>query len=120
MPLAPTDRPGRLPTTSSAVVATTRHVAANLLTVRTVGVTLPPQRPKAGNSWLAQWGAGLMYRFRFQVIFTAAALTLLAVVGPAVRAAPAPSVSGGGVVSGPLGTRSQLGITVSGAGGHLL
>ncbi|HEY3090307.1 MAG TPA: hypothetical protein VGJ59_19830 [Jatrophihabitantaceae bacterium] len=61
-----------------------------------------------------------MHRFRFQVILVAAALTLFAVVGPAALAAPGPAVSGGGVVSGPLGTTSQLGITASDAGGHLL
>ena len=47
LPLTPTGHPGRLAATSSAVVATTRHVAANLLTVTTVGFSLPPTRPKA-------------------------------------------------------------------------
>jgi len=60
------------------------------------------------------------FRSWFRLAGVTAAVLLVAVVQPAARAAAGPVVSGGGVVSGPLGTTSQLGITASEAGGHLL
>jgi hypothetical protein len=55
-----------------------------------------------------------------RVVAVAAVVCLVAVAQPAAKAAAGPAVSGGGVVGGPLGTTSQLGITASQAGGHLL
>src|SRR5438093_6881029 len=61
-----------------------------------------------------------MNGFRSWFRFVAAAVFFVAVAQPAATAAAGPAVSGGGVVSGPLGTTSQLGITAAPAGGHLL
>ena len=61
-----------------------------------------------------------MHTFRSWLRLVASGLLLIAVSQPAAQAAAGPEVHGGGVVSGALGTTSQLGITASEAGGHLL
>jgi len=60
------------------------------------------------------------FRSWFRLAAVAAAVSLVVVMQPAAQATARPAVSGGGVVAGPLGTTSQLGITASPAGGHLL
>jgi hypothetical protein len=57
---------------------------------------------------------------RLALVVPLALAAMLVLAAMPVDAAPAPAVSGGGVVGGPLGVTSQLGFTASSDGGSFL
>jgi len=61
-----------------------------------------------------------MRRMGTRVVIAAAFAITVLVASQSVAYASGPSVSGGGVVDGAIGTTSQLGFTASSSGGHFL